>query len=96
MINSKAYLSHEEISLKEKIEESIKIFYEDFILNKIKLDLDCHEHFQEIRFQLDQHREELKEKVDNIYMEMIEETKEYESSYLKKFGEKYSAPHKKI
>ena len=80
MINSKDYLR------KERIEQSIRIFYkmyEDFISSKTKLDLDCHEHFQEIRFQLDQHREELKEKIDDIYMKMIDKTKEVESSCLK-------------
>ena len=56
-------------------EESIKVFYEmyeEFISSKTKLDLDCHEHFQEIRFQLEMHREKLKEKIDDIYMEMID------------------------
>ena len=58
---------------------------EEFISSKNGLDLNCHNHFQEIRFQLDQHREELKEKIDNIYMEMIEKTKAYEASYLNGF-----------
>jgi hypothetical protein len=45
--------------------------YDEFTLNKTKLDLDVHEHLQEIRFKLDEHREELKEKIDNIYIERI-------------------------
>ena len=47
-IDNKIYFSKEEISLKQRIEESIRIFYkmyEDFNLSKSKLDLDCHEHF---------------------------------------------------
>jgi hypothetical protein len=52
-------------------------------LNKSKLDLDVHNHFQEIRFKLDEHREELKQKIDDIYMEMIEKSKEFEATYLK-------------
>ena len=59
-INEQFYLSNEEKALKQKIEESIKIFYsmyEDSNLSKTQLDLDCHEHFQEIRFHLDMHRE---------------------------------------
>ena len=61
----------------------MKTLFYRLYLNKNKLDLECHNHFQEIRFQLDQHIEELKEKIDDIYMEMIEKTKEFEKSYLK-------------
>ena len=89
-INDRIYLSDVEISLKEKIEESIKVFYkmyDEFTSSKTKLDLDCHNHFQEIRLQLDLHREKLEEKIDEIYMEMIEETKEFEDKYLKNLNE---------
>jgi hypothetical protein len=65
--------------------------YEQFTLNKTKLDLDVHEHFQEIRFQLDQHREEFKVKIDDIYMEMIEKTKKFEATYLKSLEDKYKS-----
>ena len=88
------FLNEEEKSLKQKIEESIKLFYKmysKFSLSKTKFDLDCHNHFQEIRFQLDLHREKLKEKIDDIYMEMINRTKEFEASYLKNFNEKFSS-----
>ena len=49
-----------EIALKQKIEAPIKIFhemYKEFISKKIKLDLECHNHFQELRYQLDLHRD---------------------------------------
>ena len=49
--------------------------YEEFCSNKTSLDLDVHNHFQEIGFQLDEHREVLKQKIDDIYMEMIERLK---------------------
>ena len=52
-------------------------------MNKTTLELDAHEHFQEIRFQLDEHREELKQKIDDIYMGMIQLTKKFESTYMK-------------
>ena len=45
--------------------------------------LECYNHFQELRNQLDMHREKLKEKVDDIWMDMIQKTKDYEASYLK-------------
>ena len=98
-INSQIFLNEEEISLKKKIEDSIKQFYQmydEFSLSKNKVDLDCHNHFQEIRFQLDMHREKLKEKIDEIYMEMIEKTKEFEMSYLNCLDEKLSSSLKSI
>ena len=76
-INDRIFLNNEEKISKQKIEESIKQFYEmyyKFISSKNKLDLECHNHFQEIRFQLDQHREELKQKIDEIYMDIINKT----------------------
>jgi hypothetical protein len=86
LLDELVYLSDEEFSLKKLLEDSFgKIFqmFEKFTLNKTKLDLDVHEHFQEIRFQLDEHRENLKQKIDDIYIEMIEKTKKFESLYLK-------------
>ena len=53
--------------------------------------LDIHNHFQETRFKLDEHREELKMKIDNIYMIMIYKTKKLEATYLKNFKEKLEA-----
>ena len=38
-------------------------------------------HFQEIRRKLELQREELKEKIDKIYFEMIDKTKEKKNSY---------------
>ena len=89
-IDKKLFLNEEEKALYQEIEESIKLFYktnEEFLLSKTKFDLDCHNHFQEIRFQLDIHREKLKESIDDIYMEMIEETKEIETLCFKNFND---------
>jgi len=85
------YLSDEELALKNKIEDSIRQFfqfYEQFTLNKTNL---AHNHFQEIRFKLDEHREELKQKIDDIYMEMIQKTKTFEVAYLKSLESKLKA-----
>jgi hypothetical protein len=90
-IDNQIYLSDEEIALKQKIEESIKVFYEiyeEFASSRTKLDLVCHNHFQEVRREIDLHREKLKEKIDCIYMEMIEKIKEDEALYLRSLNEK--------
>jgi hypothetical protein len=70
LTESQSYLSDEEKSLKQELEGSILSFfqfYEEFIQNKIQLESHVFEHFQEMRFQIDQ----LKKKTDDIYMEMI-------------------------
>lgn len=70
-------MSGVEIILKDKIEESIQLFYKmynEFISRKTKLDLDFHNHFYETRLHLDMHRE----KIYKIYMETIDKTKEFE------------------
>jgi hypothetical protein len=80
------YLSDEEVSLKKIIEDSFGKFfqmYDEFTLSKTTFDLAVHNHFQETRFKLDEHREELKQKIDNIYMVMIDKTKKLEATYLK-------------
>jgi len=91
------YLSDEEFGLKKQIEDSLRKFiqmYEKFTLDKTKVDLDVHENFQEIRFKLDEHREVLKAKIDDIYMEMIQKTKKFEAAYLKSLENKLEASFK--
>jgi hypothetical protein len=93
-LDDHVYLRDEEFALKKQIEDSIRQFfqkYEQFTLNKTKLDLDVHNHFQEIRFKLDEHREELKQKIDDIYLEMIENTKKFEAAFLKSLESKLEA-----
>ncbi len=93
-IDQLVYLSDEKISLKKQIQDSIqKLFqmYEQFTLNKTALDLHVHEHFQEIRFKLDEHREVLKQKIDDIYMEMIDKSKKFEATYLKSLEDQLNA-----
>jgi hypothetical protein len=90
LIEDKSYLSEEEMNLKKNLEESIRKFfgfYDNFILNKSKVDTDVFNHFQELRFQIDEHRERLKAKIDDVALEMIEQTKKCEAEYLKEVKE---------
>jgi hypothetical protein len=94
LLDDHGYLNDEEFALKKQIEDSIRTFfqmYEEFSLNKTNRDLDVHNHFQEIRRNIDLHREKLKEKIDDIYMEMIEMTKKFEATYLKSLENKLEA-----
>jgi hypothetical protein len=90
LIEDKSYLSEEEINLKQNLEESIRKFfgfYDEFIFKKSIVDTDVFNHFQELRFQIDEHRERLKAKIDDVALEMIEQTKKCEAEYLKNLKE---------
>jgi hypothetical protein len=50
-------------------------------MNKYKSSLTC-SYIQELRFQIDVHREELKAKIDKVALEMIDKTKQLEAKYL--------------
>jgi hypothetical protein len=93
-IESQSCLSDDEISLKQELEESIQKFFEfcdKFQQNKSKLESDVFDHFQEIRFQIDEHRERLKVRIDDIALAMIDQTKKYEEKYLQDLKEKFSS-----
>ncbi len=77
LIDSHSHLNETEMSFKRELEESLRQFfefYEEFNQYRTNLDMDVFEHFQEMRFKIDQHREELKKKIDDIALGMIDET----------------------
>ena len=93
-IESHSYLSSEEINLKHELEQSIRTFfefYDEFIQNRNKSESDVFDHFQELRFQIDEHRERLKEKIDDIALAMIDLIKKHEAVYLKELNENFSS-----
>jgi hypothetical protein len=76
------------------VEESIRKFfeyYDQYEQNKTKLQSDAFDHFQEIRFQIDEHRERLKERIDDIALAMIDQTKLYEVMYLSSLKEHFTS-----
>jgi hypothetical protein len=94
LLESQSYLNETEIKLKHELEASIRKFfefYDEFVLNKSKLESDVFDHFQEIRFKIDQQREELKKRIDDIALAMIDETKKYQEKYLKELKESFSS-----
>jgi hypothetical protein len=93
---SQSYLSVEETSLKHELEESLKKFfefYDEFAQNKAQLESDVYNHFEEMRFQVDEQREELKKKIDDIALAMIDKIKKNEEIYLKELKVKFSSVH---
>jgi transposase-like protein len=85
LIDSHSHLNETEMSLKQDLEVSIRQFfefYDEFTQNRTQLDSDVFDHFQEIRFKIDQHREELKKRIDDIALAMIDKTNKYQEKYL--------------
>jgi hypothetical protein len=92
LIESHSYLSKDEKSLKHELEVSIGKFfefYDEFNQNRNKSESDVFDHFHEIRFQVDEHRERLKEKIDEIALAMIDVIKKHEAMYLKDLNENF-------
>jgi hypothetical protein len=95
LIEDRCYLSEEEISLKKVLEVSMQNFfefYDEFVQNKSILETDVYDHFQEMRFQIDEHRERLKETsaiIDDIALTMIDESKKYGEMFLKNLNERF-------
>jgi len=52
--------------------------------------MDVFDHYQELRFKIDQHREELKKRIDDIALAMIDETKKCQEKYLRDLKESFS------
>ena len=84
-------MSGEERSLKQELEDKIRKFfqfYDDFVQTREKIDSVVFEYFQEMRNQIDEHREKLKEKIDEIALAMIDRTKTCEEEQLNSIKEK--------
>ena len=110
LLENQSYLSGEEISLKQALEESLRKFFQfcdEFSQNKSQLESDVFDNFQEMRFQVDEHRERLKEridkdreelksKIDQIALEMIDEMKKYEETFSKSLKETFDDSQKEL
>ena len=94
LIESHSYLNEEEMSLKRELEDSIRQFfefYDEYEQKKAKLESDVFEHYQEMRFQIDEHRERIKKRIDYIALAMIDRTKKSEEEYLRNFKKRFSS-----
>ncbi len=90
LIENQSNLNAEEFSLKHDLEMSMRKFfelYDEYVRNRNKIDSDVFDHFQELRFQIDDQREELKKRIDDIALAMINQEKKSEESLLKTLKE---------
>ncbi len=60
-------------------------------MTKNRVEMDCIKHFQEVRREIDLHREELKIRIDDVALTMIAETNKYEAAYLERLTKKYKS-----
>jgi hypothetical protein len=66
-------------------------FYDKFQQIQTQLESDIFEHYQEMCLQVDEQREKLKMKIDDIVFAMIDEIKKHEETYLKQLKEHFSS-----
>jgi hypothetical protein len=94
LIEKEVYLDEEESSLKKSLNQSFKAFSilcEQFQQTKDSFELDFHNHFQEVRRKIDLQREELKDKIDKVALQMIEQTKIIEAKHKIEQKQKYDS-----
>ena len=90
LLENEEHLTKDEKKQKKSLEKSFEkfqILYEEFIQIRNSLETECHDKFQEIRRKIDLRREELKAKIDQISLEMIEKTKLFEAAYQESIKE---------
>ena len=86
-------MSDEERSIKHAIQELIKKLEQlqnDVNLKQNDMEVTSFDHFTEIRRQIDIQREELKKKIDDIALKLIDQTNERENVYKLKLKESIS------
>ncbi len=86
-IDNQSYLSVEELSLKQALEESIRQFLQ--FCDEFKINQNSIRSYS--RFKIDEHREELKKRIDDIALEMIDKIKKYEDSFSNSLKERFSS-----
>jgi hypothetical protein len=84
LIQKELFLSDAEKTKKKSLEKSLRDFFnlnEQLQESKNIFELDCYNHFQEVRRKIDVQREELKDQIDKISLTMIDQIKTIEISY---------------
>jgi hypothetical protein len=89
-LDGEYYLSNEENQAKSEIHNLLNKLHqlnEEFIQESAKIESICHDHFSELRRQIDIHREQLKAKIDEIALDMIKKAKKQESEFYQNLKE---------
>jgi len=87
-IDQELHLNEAEEAYKKLIDEYYKEclrLNEEREYNKRVFGLECLEHFQEIRRKINLQRDEMKDEIDKIALVMLNNTKEFEALFMKRF-----------
>jgi hypothetical protein len=90
LIQNERFLSETEKSKKKSLDDSIENLFqlnEQLQESKNIFDLDCYNHFQEVRRKIDVQREELKDQIDKLSSKMLDELKAIEETYSNRIKE---------
>ena len=90
IVEANEHLTQQEKDVKRDIQACIQTWsqlYAQFVNELNYLETNSHEHFTELRRQIDIHREQLTQKIDQIALDMIEKTKQVEASFQQNFNE---------
>jgi hypothetical protein len=93
ILDEESYLTEYEKIIKRKIEEKISKFSQslsEFSASHANFESSNHEYFVELRRKVDIHREEAKNKIDEIALRMIDELKEKELEYCRTLSESHT------
>ena len=93
ILDEESYLTEYEKMIKRKIEEIINKFSQSLSeFNATHANFECnnHEYFVELRRKVDIHREEAKNKIDEIALKIIDELKEKELEYRRTLSESHA------
>ena len=87
------HLNDEEKSLKTTCKVliySMTKLVDEFESKQANLEVFCHEHFSEIRRNIDIHRETMKAKIDELAMEMIGKAKKNEETFMNRIKDNFA------
>ena len=90
ILEADGHLSPEEKKVKSEIQKllnQLQQHYDQLQKEQIAFELGSHDYFAEIKRQIDIQREELKEKIDTIYLAMISQVEKHETFYNQKLEE---------
>ena len=88
ILDAEGHLNAEEKAAKIEIQKLLNEFQQLFHQREqITFEISSHDHFAEIKRKIDIHREQLKEKIDQIYLAMISQVEKHEALYRLKLEE---------
>ena len=90
ILDAEGHLSPQEKAVKSEIQyllNEFQLLYDQIQQEQTEFEVSSHDHFAEIKRQIDLQREQLKEKIDEVYLAMIGQVEKHEVFYKQKLDE---------